>query len=109
MSISHRPYKYNDMNSDLIRNRMLNFLKVRLVELSHKEYATIIIIPSKKDMHGNYMNIWMCENYHLINWHTNINKYFMFTYDKIFDMVRYVSIFSTLDLKKIPLIIDSNE
>jgi hypothetical protein len=35
------PYKYNDMDKDLIQNRMLDLLEARLVELSHGEYASV--------------------------------------------------------------------
>jgi hypothetical protein len=33
------PYRYNDMERDLIRSWMLDLLEVGLVELSHGEYA----------------------------------------------------------------------
>ncbi len=62
-----RPYRYNDMERDLIRSRTLDLLEVRLVKLSHGEYASTTIIPAKKDVHGNYMDRWMCGDYHPIN------------------------------------------
>jgi hypothetical protein len=58
--ILRRPYKYNDMEKDLIRSRMLDLLEARLMELSHGEYASTTVMPAKKDVHGNYMDRRMC-------------------------------------------------
>jgi hypothetical protein len=65
--IFRRPYRYNDMERDLIRNRTLDLLEARLMELSHGEYASTIVMPAKKDVHGNYTDKRMCGNYHSIN------------------------------------------
>jgi hypothetical protein len=65
--IFHRPYRYNDMERDLIRNHMLDLLEAGLMELSHVEYASTIVMPTKKDVHGNYTNMRMCGDYCLIN------------------------------------------
>jgi hypothetical protein len=67
MPIFHRPYRYSDMEKDLIRNWTLDLLEAGLVELSHGEYASAIVMPAKKDVHGNYTNRRMCGNYHPIN------------------------------------------
>jgi hypothetical protein len=67
MLIFRRPYRYNDMERDLIQNQTLDLLEVGLVELSHGEYALFIIMPTKKDVHGNYMNRRMCGDYSPIN------------------------------------------
>jgi hypothetical protein len=42
------PYRYNDMERDLIRSRTLDLLKAGLVELSHGEYASTTVMPTKK-------------------------------------------------------------
>jgi len=65
--IFRRPYRYNDMERDLIRSRTLDLLKAGLMELSHGEYASTFVMPAKKDVHGNYTNRWMCGDYRLIN------------------------------------------
>jgi hypothetical protein len=62
-----RPYRYNDMERDLIRSRTLDLLEAGLVELSHGEYASTIVMPAKKDVHGNYTNRRMCGDYLPIN------------------------------------------
>ncbi len=61
------PYRYSDMERDLIRSWTLDLLEVGLVELSHGEYASTTIISTKKDVHGNYTDKRMCGNYHPIN------------------------------------------
>jgi hypothetical protein len=47
-SLFRRPYRYSDMERDLIWSRMLDLLEVGLVELSHGEYASAIIMPTKR-------------------------------------------------------------
>jgi hypothetical protein len=68
--IFHRPYRYSDMETDLIRSRTLDLLEAGLVELSHGEYASATVMPAKKDVHGNYTNRRMCGDYRLINQQT---------------------------------------
>jgi hypothetical protein len=65
--IFYRPYRYSDMERDLIQNRMLDLLEARLMELSHGEYASTTIMLAKKDVHGNYTNRWMYGDYCPIN------------------------------------------
>jgi hypothetical protein len=62
-----RPYRYNDMERDLIRSWTLDLLEVGLVELSHGEYASATVMLAKKDVHGNYTDRRMCGNYCPIN------------------------------------------
>jgi hypothetical protein len=77
--IFHRPYKYNDMKKDLIRSQTLDLLEVGLVELSHGEHGLAIVMPIKKDVHGNYTDRWMCGDYRSINKQTKSDKYAMHT------------------------------
>jgi hypothetical protein len=67
MPIFRCPYRYSDMERDLIWNRTLGLLEVGLVDLSHGEYALAIVMLAKKDIHGNYMDRWMCGDYRPIN------------------------------------------
>jgi hypothetical protein len=55
------------MERDLIRSQTLDLLEAGLVELSHGEYASATVTPAKKDVHGNYTDRRMCEDYHPIN------------------------------------------
>jgi len=66
--IFRRPYRYNDMERDLIRSRTLDLLEAGLVELSHGEYASATVMLAKKDVHGNYTDRRMCGDYRPINW-----------------------------------------
>jgi hypothetical protein len=69
------------------------------MELSHGEYALAIVMPAKKDVHGNYINQWMCGDYRPINRQTKFDKYAMPTPEEIFDVVGHVKVFRTLDLQ----------
>jgi hypothetical protein len=99
MPIYRCPYKYSDMERDLIRNWTLDLLEARLVELLHGEYALAIVMPAKKNVHDNYTNRWMCGNYYPINQQTKSDKYAMPTPEEIFDVVGHAKVFSTLDLR----------
>jgi hypothetical protein len=99
MSIFRRPYRYNDMERDLIRSRTLDLLEAGLVELSHGEYASATIMPAKKDVHSNYIDRRMCGHYHFINRLTKFDKYAMPTHEEIFDVVGHAKVFNTLDLR----------
>ncbi len=55
------------MERDLIWSLTLDLLEARLVELSHGEYASAIVMPAKKDVHGNYTDRRMCGDYRPIN------------------------------------------
>lgn len=97
--IFRRPYRYSDMESNLIRSRTLDLLEAGLVELSHGEYASTIVMPVKKDVHDNYTDRRMCGDYRPINQQTKSDKYAMLTPEEIFDVVGHARIFSTLDLR----------
>ncbi len=97
--IFHRPYKYSDMERDLIRSQTLDLLEAGLVELSHGEYASATIMPAKKDVHGNYTDRRMCGDYCPIKRQTKSDKYAMPTLKEIFDVVGHARVFSTLDLR----------
>ncbi len=95
--IFRHPYKYSDMERDLIRNQTLDLLEAGLVELSHGEYASATVMPAKKDVHGNYTYRRMCGDYRPINWQIKSDKYAMPTPEEIFDVVGHAKVFSTLD------------
>jgi hypothetical protein len=67
MPIFCRPYRYSDMERDLFRNRMLDLLEARLLELWHGKYASATIMLAKKDVYDNYTNRRMCGDYRPIN------------------------------------------
>jgi hypothetical protein len=81
------------MERDLIRSWTLDLLKVRLVELSNGEYASTTVMPTKKDIHGNYTNRQMCGDYYLINRQIKFDKYAMPTLEEIFDVVGHARVF----------------
>jgi hypothetical protein len=87
------------MERDLIQSRTLDLLEARLVELLHGEYASAIVMPARKDVHGNYMDRRMCGDYRLINRQIKFDKYAMPTPEEIFDVVGHARVFNTLDLR----------
>ncbi len=61
------PYRYSDMERELIHSWTLDLLEAKLVELSHGEYALATVMLAKKDVHGNYTDRQMCGDYRPIN------------------------------------------
>jgi hypothetical protein len=53
---------------------------------------------AKKDVHGNYTDRRMCEDYCPINRQTKSDKYAVPTPEEIFDVVGHARVFITLDL-----------
>jgi putative transposase len=96
--IFHHPYRYNDMERDLIQSWTLDLLEAGLVELSHGEYASTTVMLAKKDVHGNYTDRRMCGDYCPINQQTKSDKYAMPIPKEIFDVVGHAKVFSTFDL-----------
>jgi putative transposase len=68
------------------------------VELLHGEYASATVMLTKKDVHGNYTDKWMCGDNRPINWQIKSDKYAMLTPEEIFDVVGHARVFSTFDL-----------
>jgi hypothetical protein len=63
-------------------------LDVGLVELSKGEYALTLVMLTKKDIFGNWIECCMCEDYHPMNKQTHLNKYVMPLLEEIFDALR---------------------
>jgi hypothetical protein len=87
------------MERALIQARCQDLLAARLVEKSHGEYASAIVMPAKKDVHGNWSERRMCGDYRPINRQTKSDRYAMPTPEEIFDAIGHAKVFSTLDLR----------
>ena len=97
--IFRRPYRYSDMERDLIQSRTHDLIGAGLVEPSYGEYASATVMPAKKDVHGNYTDRRMCGDYRPINRQTRADRYVMPTPEEIFDAVGHAKVFCTLDLR----------
>jgi disulfide oxidoreductase YuzD len=60
-------------------------IDVGLVKLSRGEYASAIMMPTKKDIFGNWMEHYMCRDYHVINKQMHLDRYVMPLAEEIFD------------------------
>jgi hypothetical protein len=56
-----------------------------LVELSRGEYASITMMPTKKDIFHNWTKHYMCGDYHPLNKQTCLEKYAMPLPEEVFD------------------------
>ena len=82
-----------------MRTRCTELLSAGLVELSNGEYACATVMPTKKDIFGNWIEKRMCGDYRPANRKTKSNRYPMPTSEELFDSLGAARVFSTLDLR----------
>ncbi len=87
------------MERILVQTRIAELLDVSLVELSRGEYASTTMMPTKKDIFGNWNKPHMCGDYCPVNKWTRLDKYAMPLLEEIFDALGQAKVFSTLDLR----------
>jgi hypothetical protein len=99
--IYRKPYKYSDAERKMIQARTAELVKAGLVELAPPdcEYASAMIMPSKKDIYGNWTEKKMCRDYRRINKFTKSDRYAMPTPEDNFEAIGHTKVFSTLDLR----------
>jgi hypothetical protein len=83
--IFKRPYRLSEVERTLVQARITKLLNVGLVELFSNEYVSTIVMPTKKDIFGNWIKHYMCGDYYLVNKHTRLDKYAMPLLKEIFD------------------------
>jgi hypothetical protein len=85
----------------MIQARTKELVEVGLVELTPPdcEYASATIMPSKKDIYGNWTEKKMCRTYRKINKFTKSDRYAMSTLEENFEAIEHAKVFSTLDLR----------
>jgi hypothetical protein len=74
-------------------------LDVSLVGLSKGQYASTIVMSTKKDVFGNWTKHRMCEDYHPMSKQTHSNKYSMPLLEDIFYALAQLNFFSNSGLQ----------
>jgi hypothetical protein len=99
--IYRKPYKYSDAERKMIQARTAELVEAGLVELAPPdcEYALATVMPSKKDIYGNWTEKKMCGDYRRINKFTKSDCYAMLTPKENFEAIGHAKVFSTLDLR----------
>jgi hypothetical protein len=99
--IYRKPYKRSEVERKMIQARTAELLGAGLVELASLdcEYASATIMPSKKDIYGNWTEKRMCGDYRRINKFTKLDRYAMPTPEENFEAIGHAKVFSTLDLR----------
>ncbi len=67
------------------------------MELFKGEYSSMIMMLTK-DIFGNQIKYCMCQDYHPTNKQTCLDKYVMPLLEEIFDILKQVKVFNTLNL-----------
>jgi hypothetical protein len=85
----------------MIQARTAELLGAGLVELASSdcEYASAMVMPSKKDIYGNWTEKRMCGDYRRINKFTKSDRYAMPIPEENFEAIGHAKVFSTLDLR----------
>jgi hypothetical protein len=99
--IYRKPYKYSNMERKMIQAHTKELVEAGLVELAPPDYkyASATVMPSKKDIYGNWTEKKMRGDYRRINKFTKSNRYAMPTPEENFEAIRHAKVFSTLDLR----------
>jgi hypothetical protein len=99
--IYHKPYKYSDAERKMIQARTAELVEAGLVELAPLdcEYASATLMPSKKDIYGNWTEKRMCGDYRRIIKFTKSDHYAMPTPEENSEAIGHTKVFSTLDLR----------
>jgi hypothetical protein len=63
------------------------------------EYASATVMPSKKDIYGNWTEKRMCGDYRRINKFTKSDRYAMPTPEENFEAIGHAKVFGTFDLR----------
>jgi hypothetical protein len=74
-----KPYKYSDVERKMIQTGTRELVEAGLVELAPPdcEYASATVMPSKKDIYGNWIEKRMCGDYRRINKFIKSDRYAM--------------------------------
>jgi hypothetical protein len=85
----------------MIQARTAELVEAGLVELAplDYEYASATVMPSKKDIYGNWTEKRVCGDYRRINKFSKSNHYAMPTPEENFEAIGHAKVFSTLDLR----------
>ena len=77
--IYYKPYKYSDVARKMILAHTKELVEAGLVELAppNCEYTSMMVMPSKKDIYGNWTEKRMCGGYRRINKFTKSDCYAM--------------------------------
>jgi hypothetical protein len=85
----------------MIQAHTAELVEAGLVELAPPdcEYASATVMPSKKDIYGNWTEKRMCGDHRRINKFTKSNCYAMPIPEENFEAIGHAKVFSTLDLR----------
>ena len=97
--IFRRPYRLSTSERLGVQTRCQELLAAELIELSNGEYACATVMPSKKDIFGNWTEKRMCGDYRHVNRKTKSDRYPMPMPEELFDALGFATIFNTLDLR----------
>ena len=73
--VFRRPYRLSVSERDGVKSRCMELLSAGLVELSDGEYACATVMPTKKDILGNWTEKRMCGDYRPVNKKTKSDRY----------------------------------
>jgi hypothetical protein len=97
--IFRRPYRLSVSERIGVQARCRVLLAAKLIEFSNGEYACATVMPSKKDIFGNWTEKQMCGDYHPVNRKTKSDRYPMPISEELFNAIGFFRVFSTLDLR----------
>jgi len=80
-------YRLSEVEKALVQAWTVELLDLSLVELSKGEYVSTTVMLTKIYIFGNWTKNCMCEDCHLVNKQTHLDKYSMLLLENIFDVL----------------------
>jgi hypothetical protein len=65
--IFRRPYKFSEVERALVQAWITKLMDARLVEWFRGQYALTIVMQAKNNIFGNWIEHYMCGDYHPLN------------------------------------------
>jgi hypothetical protein len=98
--IYQRRYKLNKHEWELVDERCKELHEARLIQPLSSNFATTIIMLTKKDSAGLWTKKRMCKPLKPLNLVTPQDKYPMPILEELFDSIRNLNIFTIVDLRQ---------
>jgi hypothetical protein len=98
--IYRRRHRLNKQEWELIDERCKKVHKVGLIQPSSSDFASAIVMPTKKDLTGLWTEKRMCEDYKPLNLVTPEDRYPMPIPEELIDNIGDLNIFTIVDMRQ---------
>jgi hypothetical protein len=92
-------HQLNKHKWELVDERCKELHEAGFIQPSSSNFATVTVMPTKKDLVGLWIEKRMCKDYRPLNLVTPQDRYPMPIPEEVFDSIRDLNIFIIVDLR----------